>query len=643
MKPIIDYKKVAEFCKLAYPEIAEKVLSIGNSVLENRFIFDLPWDMERTEEAVQFQDEVDWNYKLNGDSEFLYQLNRHHFFRHLGQCYYLTGKDMYLQKLKALWLDFLESVPYTRGNTPYRSLEVGMRAVNWLSTLQMLEGTGYLDADFHQKIDDCLKEHVRILKEAHTAFHVSSNWGMIQDSGLFLLGAYFRDKSILDLAYARLEQQAALQIFADGVHWEQSAGYHNAVLFAFSDVIATANRIDYSLSDAFRKRFYDMAMVNLKWRRPDGCQPLLGDSDDNDLKESLTRSALLLENGTLKYFALPELDWYSAFFFGMEGIERYRSIQPTAPDFLSVQLSHSGQCIYRSSWEKDADYLHFMNGKTGGGHAHADKLHVSLCLDGRDVLVDAGRHTYKNTKERHFIKSTAAHNTTILAGKPFLKPIDAWQVTKLAPSVGNTFLETEQYAWIEGGHLGYLSKKSYFSRAVLILKPDIYVFFDTFFAHGRHRYKNYLHFWPNGKAELSKHKITYKDEKGAVGCYLLGASLKIQSIASVYSAHYNAATQNPAFEISFAGQGRTSLTTVILKETDKNRKQSVEEVSAYLGLGKVLLPSSVAKGYVIKQGDDTYTICVAYREMRDAFLCNNKFALGKITVYKNDTLLFTIG
>ena len=43
--------------------------------------------MERTENEVDFGEKIDWYYKLNGDEEFMFQLNRHGYLIQLGQAY----------------------------------------------------------------------------------------------------------------------------------------------------------------------------------------------------------------------------------------------------------------------------------------------------------------------------------------------------------------------------------------------------------------------------------------------------------------------------------------------------------------------------------------------------------------------------
>ena len=96
-------------------------------------------------------------------------------------------------------------------------------------------------------------------------------------------------------------------------------------------------------------------------------------------------------------------------------------MQAVPPAYTDVMLEDSGTYILRSGWSENDDYLCMHNGYTGGGHAHADKLHFDLMLGGRDVLVDAGRYTYMAGKTRTALKGASGHNTTLVGRKGFMK------------------------------------------------------------------------------------------------------------------------------------------------------------------------------------------------------------------------------
>ena len=146
----------------------------------------------------------------------MFQLNRHGYLIQLGQAYYLTEDEKYLRHFVRILEDWLDTVPCDyKNNGPWRPLETGMRGDKWLKALPYIENTKYLSNELKDKIEKSLKTHIELLKSAHSGFQKSSNWGIIQDGGLFHIGVYFKDKDIINLALERLEQETDLQIMAD--------------------------------------------------------------------------------------------------------------------------------------------------------------------------------------------------------------------------------------------------------------------------------------------------------------------------------------------------------------------------------------------------------------------------------------------
>jgi len=53
-----------------------------------------------------------------------------------------------------------------------------------------------------------------------------------------------------------------------------------------------------------------------------------------------------------------------------------------------------------------------------GGHCHNDKLSLTLCVDGKEILIDPGIYVYTASKEyRDLYRSVCSHNTVALADK----------------------------------------------------------------------------------------------------------------------------------------------------------------------------------------------------------------------------------
>ena len=55
-------------------------------------------------------------------------------------------------------------------------------------------------------------------------------------------------------------------------------------------------------------------------------------------------------------------------------------------------------------------------GYEGAGHSHSDTLGFVACLEGRELLIDAGTFTYVDPELRDWFRSSAAHNTVRVDG-----------------------------------------------------------------------------------------------------------------------------------------------------------------------------------------------------------------------------------
>lgn len=638
-----ELKNIADFCKEKWSDDCKFTIQTADRVCENRFLFDSPRDLERTESEVSFGEKIDWFYKLNGDEEFMFQLNRHGYLIQLGQAYYLTGDEKYLKHFCRILNDWLYTVPYDyKNNSPWRSLETGMRGDKWLKALRYIDGTKYFSRELKEKIDKSLFTHIELLKKAHSGFQKGSNWGVIQDSGLFHIGVYFHDKDIIDLAVKRLNQETDLQIMADGMHWEQSSSYHNEILIMLLDVLLDADKNNISLPDEFKEKVEKTADAALKMIKPNAHNPLFGDSDDTDMRDIMSRCALVFDRPDFKYYGFDILDYHTVWLAGYDSIEKYNKIDSQMSAFTNAYLTDSGNYILRENQTSASNYLCFHNGYTGGGHAHADKLHFDLMFKGREVLVDAGRYTYLNNPQRRYIKGPKAHNVCIIDNKQYLKMTSRWETKNPALAVQYPCFDNEYCTLIGGAHLGYLKSKGIFiERKILHIKPDIYIIMDAFRAKGIHTYQQYFHFAPTGKADICGKKAEFDDGAVKAELHFLTPNAKLTKEKSIYSSNYNAVCDNDCVKSSFFAVGSNCAITVIYGNTKEAFKPfDISLVEAKAVRSEKILSHKKAFGIVIKTPKKEYTVNLAFKELKEPFECNGKIGSGLITVFCGEKTIF---
>lgn len=586
-----NMSRCGAYCKENWPDEAAHIIRVADEVRRNYFLFDLPWDMERTYEPVIFDGEIDWEYLPGDDPEFIYQMNRHRYFICLGQAYVMTGEEEYAECFVRLLMDWASRVPLTEESkrTTWRSIEAGLRGEYWTKAFSYFAHSPSVTCEVRDTYRRILRIHGEYLLESYGNFQISSNWGVLENHGLYLIGRELGEEGWCTAALERLALEAQVQILGDGVHWEQSAMYHNEVMLCYMEVLrealsertaAEAGSCAWLADAAERERFAwladaveAMSLADLYWKKPNHRQPLYGDSDDTDLREVLTRAALLMARWgreetavRLKAAGYDRLDFEGCWDYGYPAVEEYAGIPAGEPGALCRGLDDSGNYIWRSSWREDGDYIHFRNGFLGGGHGHSDKLHFSLCWDGEDVLVDSGRCHYVNDEDRIWFKSAFAHNTVLVDGRDHLGYQDAWGVEHGMTEVRQPMQQKNGVVLLEGGHTGYLQRGCdvLLNRKLLVLEDGLLLVLDTAVTPSEHTYQRLFHFSERGSVEQEKDVTLFQGSR-TCGRLWLGNADTIERSGSRISRHYNESADNICISASTEGRGLTVMAAILSK------------------------------------------------------------------------------
>ena len=137
------------------------------------------------------------------------------------------------------------------------------------------------------------------LANAFHDFHRLSNWGVLQDHGLYLLGLHLNREDWCTLAAERIAQNLHSSVFADGNHWEQSPLYHCEVLQCVLDVLWAAKQNSRTLPAGISEKAHAMCRALRFWLKPNGHLLLQSDSDDVDARDLLVSGALLFQDASL--------------------------------------------------------------------------------------------------------------------------------------------------------------------------------------------------------------------------------------------------------------------------------------------------------------------------------------------------------
>lgn len=628
MTKTVRIQDQAAWARENWPEETAHILRVAQEVCRNYFLFDLPWDMERTYEPVVFHGEIDWEYQPGEDPEFVYQMNRHRYFICLGQAYGLTGEEKYAECFVGLLRDWIRRVKLTTesAQTTWRTIEAGLRGEYWTKAFRLFEGSPCITREIRQEYLDSLREHGEYLCGSFTGFKYSSNWGVLESHGLYLIGTELGEEHYCHTALERLALEAEIQILPDGVHWEQSSMYHNEVMSCYLEVLREQNARGRKLSETVLDAVEKMALANLAWVKPDHSQPLYGDSDQTDIRDILTRSAWLLSVGgrtraacLLKAGGYPKMDFEGCFDFGPDAVKAYAQLPETVPELNTAGLDDSGNYFMRSGPGEKADYLHFRNGSHGGGHGHSDKLHLSLVWEGEDVLTDAGRYTYVDGPDREWFKSAFAHNTILVDGKDHVICKGSWETVGGAPEIRFPIQNRDGYVLFEGAHTGYISetpeeKNVYLNRKVLALEEGLILVLDTAVTGEKHEYTRFFHLKEKNGLTTAEDGIHYQGEN-VTGRIWIDTASETKQIPSRWSRHYNEYSENTCLAAYTGGKGLTVMAAVFSRGEEQ---LLVEEKAVWSRVPEKYLDDACAAAWNIRRGERSYDVILRKQDVGGA-------------------------
>lgn len=606
-----------EYCRRFWKQQVEHILRIADEVVQQTFLFDLPWDMEPTTEAVTFEESILWDYMPSDDPEFIYQLNRHRYWICLGQAYLLTGEEQYVSTFIRQMKEWLQSNPINEvtKKTTWRTIEAGMRAENWIKAMAYMEHSPQITQEVMDLFERALILHGEYLMCCDAPFSMKSNWGVLENSGLYAIGKVLENDTYGRTALVRLEKQIQIQVMADGIHWEQSPMYHNEVLRCYLEVLRLAEVYDDHVADSTIQKVKDMAYASRIMQMPNHTQPMNGDSDQIDLRDILTGAAYIFRDPVLKSGGYPYMDFEGIWLYGSYGAHIYDELEMAYPQCLLSGFPDSGNWYLRSGWDEHSDYLHFTNGCLGGGHGHFDKLHLDLVIDGEEVLIDSGRYTYVDGLKRYRLKSAMAHNTITVDGISYSSCLDSWGVRGLMPPVNSGTCQIGKYTLLQGGHLGYMDKGVYVNRKILAIGTRIYLVMDTGYAIGTHLYEQHYHVPSWKKLKQTEYGFISKGRRIETEFHILGKEDRLSFQESEISRHYNQSELAYEAIVSRSGEGRTSLFTVIIgREKDDNQQVHVAKVPIDSPVSARILSDDEAEAVRITYGSDCYTVIFSHVE-----------------------------
>lgn len=472
------------------------------------------------------------------DLKVPWELSRCQHFVWLGQAYWLTGNEKYVQEFVTQTANWIAQNPVRLGANWACAMDVAIRAVNWLWGYYFFQSSPTLTHEFLNSFFKSLLQHGRhILNNLEVYEGLTSNHYLSDIVGLAYLGILLPEfkeaQQWRSFALRELEKEMRTQVYTDGMGFEASTNYHRLSTELFLSVTILAYLNGHQFSVDYMGRLEKMIEFTMLVTKPDGTVPLIGDCDNGrlhrlkawggserewfDHRHLLAIGAILFDR--LDFAKAAGDQWEEALWiWGAEKVkQKMTQLECDETEALPpvCLFSQAGLTVLRH----EDQYMAIVAGPNGqngnGGHAHNDKLSFEFYAAGQSWLVDPGVYLYTaDHKQRNLFRSTAYHNTVSVGDQEqnrFLAdPSYIFQLHEDSkPRVYHCELQAETILWV-GEHYGYqrLSPPVIHRRTVFLHRQSsIWLLQDQIMGTTQHRCVSYFHLAPLLDITMEKQRI----------------------------------------------------------------------------------------------------------------------------------------
>jgi hypothetical protein len=529
-----------------------------------------------------FYRDIRYGHLAGVDVKVPWELSRCQHFPTLGKAYWLTGDEKYAGEFVKEVDDWIANNPATFGVNWACTMDVAIRAVNWLWGLYFFRESPAVSDEFLGKFLKSLYLHGCFIMgnlEKDPSGR-NSNHYLSDLAGLVYLGVLLPEvkdtQKWRELGISEMLIEAKRQVYPDGVDYEGSISYHRLVAEIFLSVTLLCQANGICFPDWYLKRLEQMLEFVKNYTRPDGKAPQIGDSDDGRLHILADYSRwdradhrYLLATGAV-LFNRPDFKQASGGFheeafwlLGEEGRRKYEALSTPGPAVTSQAFASGGFYIMR----QDTLYLitDCVNRETTApsGHRHNSRLSFELFAYDKSFIIDPG--TYLYTPEpalRNLFRSTAYHNTVTADGEEQnrISPDNLFLIGQDARVKINRWQVTDAYDILDAEHNGYqrLDKPVLHRRQIIFNKAEGYwIVRDVLSGAGSHRFDLYLHFAPLEVAIDEDFPLVVRTRTPGANLAIIPIETRAITMAlekGWVSCRYGVKTEAPVVKYSINGQ-----------------------------------------------------------------------------------------
>ena len=353
---------------------------------------------------------IDWHDRgPNHDFQWAIFVNRHFILLALQKAYARTENIEYIQYINRFLQDWIvNNYPAAEGATD-RDLPANWRPMTSASRLLQVwpqlfyyfqDEAGFSPAtrlmmlsSVPEQAEHLMRYHRRkhnhAIKEMSGLGHAAAAWPEFRESSAW------RDYSL-----AIIDEEIRLQVYPTGVQKELASHYHRTVLEYVAQYAAFSAQANVAVPPGLVALIESMVDYLAWTMTPDGHVILNNDSDRDYIRRKVADWAETFDRDDWRYIASAG--------------KRGQAPVGTPSRFFD----YAGVLVSRSNWSEHAHWSYFNIGPWGVSHQHNDKLHLSLSVGNRNLLVDTGRAFYiEGNPIRQHVIATSAHNAILIDGK----------------------------------------------------------------------------------------------------------------------------------------------------------------------------------------------------------------------------------
>lgn len=347
------------------------------------------------------------------DIKVPWELSRCHHLLWLGEAFLITQDGRYAQEVVDEIEDWWNENPLMYSVNWACTMDVAIRAVNWLYAVGMVLGSPAVTDEFIKKLYRSLYQHAWFIYNNLEQNIPYSNNHLFSDlAGLVYLSLLFHEtkkgKEWHQYAVSTLFKEIRCQVLPSGVHYERSISYHRLMTEMVLASLSVLKRKGVRVPADIDYRAGSMLSYIQSYTKPNHLSPMFEDNDDGRflpfVRRDFRQHDYLLESSSAEMLFLCS---------GIESVPFEKTVGTRLYRDAGHGIVRKGEVYLFVTNGEQSGYE--SNRKTVGTHTHNDKLSFELALGEDDIIVDPGAYIYTPDPEKNYeFRSTFKHNTIVV-------------------------------------------------------------------------------------------------------------------------------------------------------------------------------------------------------------------------------------